>query len=484
MMDMVHAAASVAATIRIQDILDVAIIAAMIFALLMWFKTRASRFVLIGILLLGFIYLAARFFQLYLTVIVLQGFFAILLFVLVVIFQEDLRGFFERLAMLGNLRKEVRPLSELEKAAGVIAETAGNLAKKRVGALMVIRGDDPLDRHLTGGVALDGWISEPLLVSIFDPHSAGHDGAVVIKDDRVTLFGCHLPLSVKPSQYGNIGLRHTAALGLTERSDALCIVVSEERGTISVAEGESLTVVSGASALHEVLEKFYARFQPAPRVRPLWGWLRENTKEKIIALGLACLLWVAFGYQRDIVRRDFLVPIEYKNIPRSWQIDEPRPSEAKVILQGPEQAFSLLNEKSLRLSLDLAALAEKKREFVLTKDMINAPSSLSISEISPARIRVFATRMVGATLKVQVATVNRLPDKMVLQKISWNPSTVRVLMDPRLNPEDIRLETEPVDLQNITSSVITVLRIVVPAGVSFPDGNAPQVRAMIRVRKQ
>ena len=82
-------------SVRIQDILDIVIIAVMIFALLMWFKTRASRSVLIGIILLGVIYVAARFFQLYLTTIVLQGFFAILLFVLVVIFQEDLRGFFE-----------------------------------------------------------------------------------------------------------------------------------------------------------------------------------------------------------------------------------------------------------------------------------------------------------------------------------------------------------------------------------------------------
>ena len=85
------------------------------------------------------------------TVIVLQGFFGILLFVLVVIFQEDLRAFFERLAMLGNLRKEARPLSELEKAAGIIAQTAANLAKKRVGALIVIAGNDPLERHFNGG---------------------------------------------------------------------------------------------------------------------------------------------------------------------------------------------------------------------------------------------------------------------------------------------------------------------------------------------
>ncbi|MEE9910452.1 MAG: diadenylate cyclase [Deltaproteobacteria bacterium] len=483
-MDLVNSAASVIKSIRIQDVLDVAIIAGMIFALLMWFKTRASRFVLIGIFLLGGVYLAARFFQLYLTVIVLQGFFAILLFVLVVIFQEDLRGFFERLAMLGNLRKEAAPLSALEKAAGIIAETAGNLAKKHVGALMVIEGDDPLDRHLTGGIPLNGVISEPLLASIFDPHSAGHDGAVVIKGDRITMFGCHLPLSVNIAQHENIGLRHTAALGLTERSDALCIVVSEERGIISVAEGESLTLIPGASAVNEVLKKNYTRYQPAHPKRPVGAWLRENTKEKIMAVGLACILWVTFGYQRDIVRRDFIIPVEYKNIPQSWQVDEPQLTEAKVILQGPEQAFRLLNERSLRLSLDLAPIAARKREFTFTKDMVNAPSSLTVADISPAKIHVYASKLVPATLAVHAATYGRLPEDLVMQRITVHPAAVRAMIQPRLKPEDIRLETQPVDLQSISSSTTVSLAIVPAAGVSFPDGKSPSVLVNIRVRKK
>jgi uncharacterized protein (TIGR00159 family) len=484
MMDIVNSAALVIKSIRIQDVLDVAIIAAMIFALLMWFKTRASRYVLVGILLLGGVYLAARFFQLYLTVIVLQGFFAILLFVLVVIFQEDLRGFFERLALLGNLRKEVRPLSDLEKAAGVIAESAGNLAKKRIGALIIIQGADPLDRHLTSGIPIGGLISEPLLASIFDPHSPGHDGAVVVKDDRIILFGCHLPLSVNIAQYENIGLRHTAALGLTERSDALCIVVSEERGTISVAQGESLRVIPNASALHEVLEKYYISFQPAPRKRLVWGWLRENTKEKIMALGLACLMWVAFGYQRDIVRRDMLVPIEYKNIPEHWQLDEPQLTEAKIIIQGPEQAFRLLNERSLRLSLDLTSITEKKREFALVPNMVNAPPNLSVTDISPGKIRVSASRMVPATVTLGVATRNALPAHLALQKITLIPGSVRVMLDPRLKPEEFKLVIEPIDLSQVSTSITVEAKVAQAAGVSFPDGKWPPVRAIIRVKKK
>ena len=192
-MNMISDAVSAIKNIRIQDVLDIAIIAAMIFALLTWFKTRASRFVLIGILLLGAVYLAARFLQLYLTVIVLQGFFAILLFVLVVIFQDDLRGVFERLAMFGNLGKVSAPVSALDRSADIIAEAAGNLAKKHIGALIVVHGTDPLGRHINGGTALDGQLSPVLLESIFTPNSPGHDGAVLVREDRALLFGVHLP---------------------------------------------------------------------------------------------------------------------------------------------------------------------------------------------------------------------------------------------------------------------------------------------------
>ena len=329
-MDLVNSAVAVLKSVRIQDVLDMAIIAAMIFALLTWFKTRASRFVLMGIILLGGVYIAARFFQLYLTIIVLQGFFAILLFVLVVIFQEDLRGFFAKLAMLGNIHKKSRPLSELEKNAEIISQTTVNLAKKRIGALICIQGSDHLDRHLSGGTMLDGLVSEPLLNSIFDPHSIGHDGAVIVSDDRVKMFGCHLPLSTNIAHYGTIGLRHTAALGLAERSDALCIVVSEERGTISIAREETLTVITNTAALHEVLEQFYRSNTPAQKYRPGFRWLKENTWEKIIALGLACILWVAFGYQRDIIRRDFIIPIEYKKVLHDEKIEAVKKKIAQV----------------------------------------------------------------------------------------------------------------------------------------------------------
>ena len=320
---------------RVQDFFDILIVATIVYGLLVWFKDTASRFVLGGISLIGIVYILARQFQLYLTAVVLQGFFAIILFALVVIFQEELRRFFERIATWGRLHKKDRASSHHEEAE-VLVQTAANLAKKKVGALIAIQADDPLDRHLTGGTPLDGLVSESLLESIFDPHSIGHDGAVIIDDGRVVKFGCHLPLSSNADKYGNLGLRHTAALGLSERSDAMAIVVSEERGTISVAHKERLEVLKGAAELRLILERFYGERVPARKgSRRFLGWFRKNPLEKGVAVFLALLLWFIFGYQREFVQRDFIVPIEYRNLASEWVIEGPKVTEAKVLLKGP-----------------------------------------------------------------------------------------------------------------------------------------------------
>lgn len=471
-------------SIRLQDVLDVIIIAIMIFALLIWFKTRASRFVLIGITLLGGIYIAARFFQLYLTTVVLQAFFSILLFVLVVIFQEDLRRFFERLAMLGNIGKKFPELSGLKSTAEIIAQTAASLAKKRAGALIVLRGNDPLERHINGGTDLDGIVSESLLESIFDPHSAGHDGAVIIDSNRVVKFGCHLPLSVNTARYPNIGLRHTAALGLSERSDALCVVVSEEQGTISLAYMENLAVIASASALHETLEQFYVRNTPTKNSHPALNWLKENTLEKIIAIFMAFLLWFAFGYQRDIVRRDFIVPMEYKNIPLNWQIDKTQETDVRVVLKGPQQAFRLFDERSMKLSLDLSEVVNRKREFDLTADMINVPSSLTVSDIIPSKISVNASEKISWMFPVQINTHNSLPGNLSLQNMSVTPVKVRVLIGSHVNTAKTKIETEPIDLQKILFTTTVDTRIVLPIGVSFPEGQSSNARVLIKVKNR
>jgi diadenylate cyclase len=481
---MIENALTMLHTFRIQDILDIAIISIMISALLIWFKDRASRFVFWGITLLGVVYGLARFFQLYLTTVVLQAFFAILLFVLVVIFQEDLRRFFERLALLGRFRKRFFAVAAFNEGAEILAETAADLAHKKVGALIVLQGHDPLDRHLTGGSNLDGLLSQPLLESIFDPHSIGHDGAVLVEGNRLMRFGCHLPLSANAAQHGSLGLRHTAALGLSERSDAICIVVSEERGSISLAKGERIQEIANASALRIELEAFFAWRTPPTKTGPIIHWLKENQREKVIAIVLACTLWVVFGYQRETIRRDFTVPIEYRNAPTEWVLEEPKATEAKVMLMGHAQAFQLLHPDELKISLDLGELQLGRQEVTLTHGMVKTPSDLAVAGINPEKITVVTSRLIYMTVPIEVLTENAPPQGFAVQKITAIPSEVRILIPRRLRGKQIRILTEPIDLALLDVQRAFTPSLRYPTDIQFAGGKTPVVRVVFKTRQE
>jgi len=470
-------------SVQVQDIFDIAIIAVMISALLVWFKDRASRFVLLGIGVLGLIYMLARLFQLYLTTLVLQGFFASLLFVLVVIFQEDLRRFFERLALWGRFKINFRDAASATSSAEIIAQTAGNLARQRIGALMVITGKEPLDRHLTGGVRLDGLLSESLLESIFDPHSKGHDGAVVIRDHRIEQFGCHLPLTSNIHPKRRYGLRHTAALGLSERSDALCIVVSEERGTMSVARREKLAGVANAAELRDILENFYARNAPARPQHPILAWLKTNPKEKALSLLLALIFWLTFGYQRDSVRRDFSVPIEYVNLASDRVLEGYRTTEAMVSLTGPSQAFQLLNPKKLRVSIDLEKIESGKQEIPLTGSMVTLPVGLAVNSIKPERISISVSRFIAAEVPIEAA-IDSLPPGWTVQQISISPSYTKILFPDRMRSKRIRIKTEPIPVQPTPELQVYDAKLIIPADVRMKDGKIPEVKVTVKLRKK
>jgi uncharacterized protein (TIGR00159 family) len=415
---------------------------------------------------------------------VLQGFFAIILFALVVIFQEELRRFFERIAVWGRLHKKDRVSSHYEEAE-VIAQTAGSLAKKRFGALIVIQAEDPLDRHVTGGNTLEGVLSQPLLESIFDPHSIGHDGAVTIEDGRVAKFGCHLPLSTNTERYGSLGLRHTAALGLSERSDALCIVVSEERGTISIAHKERLEVLKSAAELKVVLQRFYGDRMPSrKKSKRIAGWFRKNPLEKGVAIFLAVLLWFLFGYQREFIQRDFIVPIEYRNLAAEWVIEGPKITETKVLLRGPAQAFNLINPAHLKVSVDLAGIREGKQEIELTAEMIKTPSSIAVLDINPKRIALSASKLHARMAPVEVRTEGTLATGLVLQKIEAKPVTVPILVPRRLRSADIQIPTETIDLRRISKTTTITPKLLPPPEVYFEGGKTPAVEVIIRVRSR
>ena len=275
-------------SLRIADFFDVLIVAVLLYIIIMLFKQTHSSLVLGGIGILVGISIAAKIFDLSLTLFALNIFFGAFFIVLAIVFQEELRRFFAFLAVLSTRHiKHKRPLAAASPAVEEIARTVANLAYKKIGGLMVFPGNETIERFLDGGRLLDGIISQELIESIFDPSSPGHDGATIIQRDRVARFAAHLPLSKNLKELKGWGTRHSAALGITERSDALCVVISEERGIISIASHGKLKELSDEKELVTQLNIFLKEKFPEQSRRITDYFIKKNSLEKLIALASA-----------------------------------------------------------------------------------------------------------------------------------------------------------------------------------------------------
>jgi DNA integrity scanning protein DisA with diadenylate cyclase activity len=330
--------------------------------------------------------------DLVLTVALLQGFFAVLLIALVVIFQEDLRYFFERVGLWWVERRLPRykrttaglPRREVE----TLARTLGDLARAKIGALVVIRGKDAIARHIEGGENVEGRLSEPLLKSIFDPHSIGHDGAVIIDGHLIDKLGCHLPLSKNLEKLPRSGTRHAAALGLSERTDSLCLVVSEERGTISMARRGNIQVVPTPADLVEILAAFYDEIAPRAETTPLVEFFQKNYREKAVSLALAATLWVVVVQRAQPIQRTFDVPVSYGLAPSALTVAKIVPELVKVTLAGQRKAFGFGAVQDIKLVLDLSGVRKGENSVLIESRDLTFPRELKLEDIEPRHVTI------------------------------------------------------------------------------------------------
>ncbi len=276
------------------DVLDIIIITFLVYWLIILLKNSRYFFVFSGLLTLAAVYFLAVFFDLRLTFSVLQSFFGILILGMVIIFQEELRRFFELIAFWGGGWKSKKMLNTSSTLVDDIVNVCERLAKQKIGLIIVIRGRETLVRHLQGGYHLNGEVSEAILQSIFDPSSPGHDGAVIIEGDKIVRFGVHLPPSQDLGQIGKFGTRHSAALGISDISDALAIVVSEERGVISVARSGHLKPVEDINDLKNRISVFLRDKFVNREPKKIFS---SDVRSKVWAMIIAMAMWFLLVYK-------------------------------------------------------------------------------------------------------------------------------------------------------------------------------------------
>ena len=267
------------------NLIEIVILSVLIYEILVWIKNTRAWVLLKGlVVILGFA-LFAELFKLNIILWILEKSLTVAVTALIIIFQPELRKALEQLGSR-NLLNNILSIDDKKVEQGFSDKTINELvkatfemAKVKTGALMVISRSVPLKEIERTGIEVDGIVTSQLLINIFEHNTPLHDGAVVIQGNRVTAATCYLPLSDNMNISKDLGTRHRAAVGISEATDALTIVVSEETGRVSVAQGGKLEKTGSAEHLRSVLRATNGEEKEAPMNRfKIWKGRLKNER--------------------------------------------------------------------------------------------------------------------------------------------------------------------------------------------------------------
>jgi diadenylate cyclase len=236
------------------DVLDILLVTVVLYVLLRLIHGTQAIQLMRGVLIFTLLTIAiANVLQLTAFTWLIQGAVSALLVAIPVIFQPEIRRGLERLGRTGLMFSRPMEEGEADRIIEEVSKAAEYLSQHRLGGLIVLERETGLQEYIDTGAMVDSQVSSELLVAIFYPYTALHDGAVIIRGDRLVAAGCVLPLTENPSLDRRFGTRHRAAIGLSEQTDAIVVVVSEERGTISLAHDGRIVQGLQSTRLRNVL---------------------------------------------------------------------------------------------------------------------------------------------------------------------------------------------------------------------------------------
>ena len=254
------------------DIADILIVAFIIYRAILLIKGTRAVQMLAGITVVGVVYFIARELQLLTLYWFLGHFLSSIFLVIIIIFQRDIRRALTQMGQTPFIKQA--QIGDVSKSLEAVISAADHMSKRKIGALMVLERETGLNDYLESAHQVDAVLSRELLLSLFHTTSPLHDGGVIIRNNRLLMASCVLPLTKNPYISRTLGTRHRAAIGLSEETDAIIVVVSEETGAISLVMHGGITTDLDISSLRNRLE---AIFVPKEFQKNLWkNWLNRS----------------------------------------------------------------------------------------------------------------------------------------------------------------------------------------------------------------
>jgi diadenylate cyclase len=371
----------------LKDILDILLLAGIIFLInLIIIKARAFRLI-IGIIILVILDLISDWMNLVLTKALFQTLLPLSFIILAFVFQKEIKMFLEQFVIIIPRRKKYT--HKEEKIIENIMTAIKYLSESKIGSIIVFEKVNSLESLIEGGKKLNSEISAELLISIFSKNSPLHDGALIIKDDKIKYASVHLPLAENYQFDIKAGTRHRAGLGITQFSDALSIIISEENGNISIAKNNKINYnVSGKEILRE-LQDYY---QTNTKHTKIFTKTFKNIYQYIAVFALSLIIsfsfWILVNYNKFKIQKTIEAPIEFKNLKDNLSLIDPSANKIKISLSGYDFDIKTLNESQIKAIIDLSDAEEGRYSINIdTKKITNIRPNIEIVQIEPNTIK-------------------------------------------------------------------------------------------------
>jgi uncharacterized protein (TIGR00159 family) len=466
--------------LRWQDLVDIALNSYILFRLYVLFrKTNAFR-VLIGIALLWFFQRISSSLGLIVTSWAIQGITAAAAIIIIVIFRDEIRSVLQARNMRAILWG-IHPKTALTPIE-VIVESVFELSKKRTGALLVFANIEDLKEEIHGGTPWKGQISKEMLLSIFWHDNPVHDGAAIIQGNRIEKVGVILPLTRRKDLPSYYGTRHRAAIGLSERTDALVVLVSEESGNVLVAYGGRIRVINRKGQLAENLQEHEG-------ISPSDGWHFSKEKLEMAVAGLVSVffifgIWISFSRGLESLTT-VDVPIEYRNRDPRKEIMETSENTVRLHLAGSGTLIKSLRPDQVKVKLDLSKGIVGPNTYTITRENITLPPGVFLKKVEQPVVKVTLDVPVTKELPIQVDWIGELPNHIILKKIVLNPTKIKIEGGSQILNNISTIYTEKIQLNNIKQSgSLSASLVLSPASLKIVSGGKEKVMILYEVEKR
>ena len=467
-------------TIRWQDIVDISVNSYILFRFYVLFRGTNVFQVLVGMTVLWFLQRIAISLGLIVTSWVVQGIVAVGAIIIIVVFRNEIR----RVLRAKNLKSILWGLSYKTSTTPteIITETVFQMADRKCGALIVFPGKEDLSGMVQGGTPWKGLITKEMIASIFWPDNPVHDGAAIVQGDQITVVGAILPLSEHEDVPSHYGTRHRAALGLAEASDALVIVVSEERGDVLVAKGNRLREIKHKKTLENNLQEHLGT--AAVDI----GTARKEGLEIASAAMLSILfitgIWFSVSRGQDtLVSLD--IPIDYINRTAGTQIVDTSVKSVSLVLSGSGALVKSITPDQVGVRLDLGKTSVGRNTITVTSDNVSLPPGIVLREVTPSEVDVLIDETIKKKLPVQIDWVGKLADNLILVDVVTDPANVEVIGSKRILGEMQTIYTEKVSLDEMSGKgEMTADLVLSPASLKVAPGSKDKVTIQYIIRER